>query len=280
MDQKKVREFTERYLKLNDCHILESGPTYLLTQLSIHADKDLLNRPFYWMYVERMNLPPQPVRLSFVFDPENHPEEIRGEHLFYGTPRFAKILQSAQKHGKFVRLYEEPRYEPAYTDLTKPYSPWLAVNYKVSYVCDQKRDRLCSLGINLNDGTIREGFYEVIKDRRWSNRLPAKRYTVEPRLQVVEAVGELEYYLEETIRREDLTWAEEAEKRLQSELERLDVFYPDEPSMPDEIRTEKKRRREEIVWQFHPRVEISVINAGLFYVDTPQQNLTNQKIWL
>ncbi|MGA9174969.1 MAG: YqhG family protein [Thermoactinomyces sp.] len=279
MDPKKVREFTERYLMLNDCHILESGPTYLITQLSIHADKDLLNRPFYWMYVERMNLPPQPIRLSLIFDPDNHPEEIRGEHLFYGAPRFTKILHSAQKHGRFVRLYEEPGSYQRYGDLTKPYTPWLAVNYKVSYVCDQKRDRLFCLGINLHDGTIQEGFYQMIKDRQWTNKLPAKRYTIEPQLKVVEAVGELEYYLEETIRNEDQTWAEEADKRLRMELEQLESFYPDESSLSDELSKEKKQRREEIVWQFHPRVEIEVVNSGLFYVDSPNPDLTKQKIW-
>jgi hypothetical protein len=267
MDQSKIRAFTERYLELNGCRILESSPTHLVTQLSIEADKDLLNRPFYWMYVERMNLEPQPVRLSLVFDPDNHPPEIRGEYLFFGTPRFTQILRSAQKYGKFVRLYEEPDVHNRFHFQSKPYTSWLAVHFKVSYVCDKKKDCLRSLGINLISGEIQERFYERLKEQQWSNILPAQRYTVEPHLTIPEAVGELEYYLEEQIRGEDSTWAEQARERLEAELRQLDAYYPEEENMSDSLRKEKKQRREEIVWQFHPRVEISVVNAGLFYFE-------------
>lgn len=86
MDPAQVREWTEKYLKLYQCPVIESGPSYLITQLSIEADKDLLNRPFYWMYVEKMNIPPKPVQLCFIFDPENHPPDIRGKFCIMGPP--------------------------------------------------------------------------------------------------------------------------------------------------------------------------------------------------
>ena len=46
------------------------------------------------------------------------------------------------------------------------------------------------------------------------------------------------------------------------ELEQLEHFYPE--GVKNE---EKKQRIRETIWQYHPRVEVEVINAGLFYLD-------------
>lgn len=267
MDQTQVRTWTERYLDNYQCQIIESAPTYLITQLSVQADKDLLNRPFYWMYVEKMNMKPNPIQLCLIFDTENHPADIKGELLYFGAPRFSKMLQSAQKHGKFVRLYETPKWQPSYSP-AKPYSPWLGVNYKISYICDQKKDRLCHLGINLLNGEVAELFYETLSERKWSAHIPPNRHIPSLRLSLTEAVGELEFYLEEQIRQEDLTWATEAKERFTAELTQLNSFYPENVQQNDELAREKKQQEQELVWQYHPRIEISVVNAGLFYLES------------
>jgi hypothetical protein len=86
---------------------------------------------------------------------------------------------------------------------------------------------------------------------------------------LTEAVGELEYYLEDQLKEEDQTWATKAKERLRMELEQLNAFYPDdEENQGEEIRLEKKNREQELVWQFHPRIEAEVVNAGLFYMES------------
>jgi hypothetical protein len=271
MDQKEIRSFTERYLQYHDCHILESGPTHLVTQLSVQADKDLLNRPFYWMYVEKMNLEPTPARFCFIFDPdpEKRPADLRGEYLFYGSPRLTQLLNSAQNHGKFVRLYQQPSGWDKYSYISKPFTPWLSVNFHVSYICDQKKDRISYLGINLQSGEIREGFYQSILNLSWSVKLPAQRHITHPRLTIAEALGELEYYLQDQLQNEELSWADEAKERLDIELDQLEHFYPDETAMSEEMWKEKKQRQRETIWQYHPRIEVKIVNAGLFYMEQP-----------
>ncbi|MGA8941706.1 MAG: YqhG family protein [Thermoactinomyces sp.] len=267
MDQTRVRKWTERYLNHYQCQIIESAPTYLVTQLSVQADKDILNRPFYWMYVEKMNIKPNPIQLCLIFDPENHPVDIKGEFLYFGAPRFRKMLESAQKHGKFVRLYELPKWQASRSP-AKAYSPWLGVNYKISYICDQKKDRLCHLGISLLSGEVTESFYEMLAERKWSVQLPPNRHIPSQRLSLMEAVGELEFYLEEQIRQEDLTWAKEAQERFNNEIKQLDSYYPEHIQPDDKLAKEKKQQEQELVWQYHPRIEISVVNAGIFYLET------------
>lgn len=264
MDQLALRDFTERYLQTNDCKILESTPSYLHTQLSMEADKDLVNRPFYWSYVEKMNLEPNPVQLCFVFDPDHPPEGIRAEHLFYGSPRCQQLLQSAQKQGKFVRLYQQHK---GWSTASKAYIPWLSLHYLVSYVCDQKKDQLISLGISLQSGEIQNDFYTQLKQHDWTAKLPDQRYTISPRLTIAEAVGELEYALEEQINAEDHQWAEAAQQRLADELAQVATFFPDKEKRSDEQQAAYEARKRECIWQYHPRVEVNLVAAGLFYIE-------------
>jgi hypothetical protein len=268
MDQVALRTFTERYLAINNCHILESTPSYLHTQLSVQADKDLVNRPFYWMYVERMNLPANPVQLSLVFDPEHPPEGRRSEHLFYGSPRFRQLLRSSQNQGRFVRLYQESANRGHSSSPSIGYIPWLSINFFVSYVCDQKRDRIASFGINLQTAEIQHNFYDQIQQMKWTHKLPERRYTNSPCMIIEEAVGELEYALTEELTTEEHQWAEEADKRLKAELAQLDTYLPVEGKQTDEQKITRSARRRECIWQYHPRIEVKLINAGLFYLES------------
>jgi hypothetical protein len=267
MELIQIKEFAERYLRAYDCHILEKNPDFLQARLSVEADKDLVHRPFYWMYVEKMGLEPNPTILTFVFEPDKAPEGVRAEHLSYGTPRFSQMLRSAQKNGRFIRLYEEPRTRFRSAGNSHGYEPWLAVNYKISSICDRKKDEILHLGIHLRTGDIREQFYGELLNRRWTPKLPAHRHTVSHAFTIPEAVGELEYFLQGYIEHQDLSWADNAMDRLEQELEQIHSFYPEEWRMSDELHAEKKQRIREAVWQYHPRVEVEVVNAGLFYMN-------------
>lgn len=263
MDQTKLREFTERYLNYYQCKVIENAPTHLITQLSIEIDKDLLNRPLYWMYVERMGLEPQPATLTFIFDPDRRPADLRGEYLFFGAPRFKMMLSSAQKKGRFTRLYQLTNRRPRFSN-SLPYVPWLGVNFKVSYVCDQKKEQIHYLGINLSTGEIQENFYEVCQKEQWTNKLPSGRHLLPEKMPLAEAVSELEYFLEDLIRQEDHTWAEEAHQRYRSEMTQLEGYFAGKDLQGEEAKN-NLLRKQELVRQYHPRVEVEVVNAGYFY---------------
>ncbi len=267
VDAIRVHHFAERYFSANDCQIIERSPHHLKVKLSVKVDKELINRPFYWMYVEKMNLQPNPATLNLISKPEKAPDGFNGELLSFGTPRFTQILQSAINQGRFIRLYED-KITPEVNNpaSSSPYIPWLGVNYKLSYICDQKKDELLSLGMNLYDGKIKNDFYPLIKQRSWTPKIPAHRHTIRPRIKLMESLGQLEHYVEEHIKKQDSTWAREAKKRLDQELKQLSLYYPEWESEVG-IETEKKQRIQEIYWQYYPRIEVDTINAGLFFLD-------------
>lgn len=53
MRQTDIHQFLKRYFLANNCSIVTETPSYLTVQLTIELDKELMNRPFYWHYIEK-----------------------------------------------------------------------------------------------------------------------------------------------------------------------------------------------------------------------------------
>ena len=87
MQQQEIHNFLERYFIANDCEILENHPGYMNVQLTIDLDKELMNRPFYWHYLEKTGGVPNPMKLSLITDPNKVSDEIKGETIHFGSPR-------------------------------------------------------------------------------------------------------------------------------------------------------------------------------------------------
>lgn len=275
MDQTQVRSFAERYLRAMNCQIIESTPTMIDAKLSIEADQALLNRPFYWMYVEQMNLPANPARFRFYFEETEESSGFYCDHLYYGAARFTQMLDSAQKQGRLIRLYQRSSPTDEKPHSAKGYHPFLAVHYQIAYICDQKKDRLHYLAIDLQTGEIYSSFYTWAKEQQWTQQLPPSRFLYPSQFTLHEAVGRLEAYLQREIEQEDHTWAEKAKERLANEYQQIASYYPAEHLLSDEQRQEKQQRLRESVWQLAPRIEVEVINAGLFHLNSkPTVNKT------
>ncbi len=344
MDQQAVRRFVERYLAAFSTHIVESHPAYLTAKLPVEVDKDIGNRPFYWSWVERMNIPPQPMVLTFFFDPDQVPTDMRGEPISFGSGRLQQIFQSTRKHGRFVCLYEQAKAASRPTVVPRrstPLIPWLGLNLKISFVCDKKRDMLAYLGVNLHRPQIVRDFYPFVRRLSLSPAIPDYFYTLERRLSLHDALALIEQEVDRLIAAEDQSWSDQARQRLHEELEILEAYYaqleaeePDEaddglaeevlreqpeapacdpapngsdavgafdqppalaepkngrildflrqngiPETPKEQivqtdwktstpREERARRIAELKWQYEPRIEVQLINGGLFYLAT------------
>jgi len=284
MNQTEIRSYVENYFHAFQSQFIESTPAYFSVQLPIEVDKDLGNRPFYWTYVEKIGMEPNPLTLTFVFDREQLPDGIRGEELPFGSRRLHQIFDSAKKHGKYVRLYEEISPDTPKRMLSSfPLVPWLCVNYKIEFICDRKRDMLLPLGINLISGQIVDDMYTKLEKLPLTPRLPDYAFTMQPIFGIESAANRLEQYIQGIIDNEDFTWATAAKERLEEEKLLVESFYNEEsvrPGSTDEdeeqwlekkkkIEAEKDMRLKELSWQFEPRVQASVINTGLFYLRSP-----------
>ncbi|USG63676.1 YqhG family protein [Brevibacillus ruminantium] len=226
MKQQQVREYVEQYLAAFSSHIMETHPDYLTVKLPVEVDKDIGNRPFYWSWVEKMNLPYQPLVMTFCFHPERIPSDRRAEHLHLGAARLQQIFQSVRKHGSFVCMYETAeRGTISPSRRSSPLVPWLGINWKVSFICDKKRDLLLHFGVNLHDPQIVDGFYPFLLERSLSPSIPDYHYTLDRRISIEQAFGMMQEKINQMLADLDQTWAAEAKQRLDEELEILEVYY-------------------------------------------------------
>lgn len=53
MKQPDIHRYLRRYFTANESTIVEESPAHLTVQLSVKLDKELMNRPFYWHYLEK-----------------------------------------------------------------------------------------------------------------------------------------------------------------------------------------------------------------------------------
>lgn len=53
MQQHEIHNYLYNFFEANNCEILERSPHLLDVQLTIEMDKLLMNRPFYWHYLEK-----------------------------------------------------------------------------------------------------------------------------------------------------------------------------------------------------------------------------------
>jgi hypothetical protein len=249
VNQQQVREYVERYLAAFSSHVMESHPDYLTVKLPVEVDKDIGNRPFYWSWVEKMNIPPQPLVLTFAFAPERLPEGMRAEPLLFGTSRLHQMFQSSRKHGRFVCMYERhPQHSAGGQRRSHPLTPWLGVNLKISLLCDKKRDILLYLGVNLHQRQIVQDFFPCLQRLALSPAIPDYCYTLERRVTLQEAFSLLEEEALRLLAKEDQHWAEDARARMEEERAILEAYY-------SELAAREKERSDEGDGDQSPPVE-------------------------
>lgn len=136
------------------------------------------------------------------------------------------------------------------------------MNVVISYECDRKKDAIVSLGLHLISGTIIESFHERLRARRLTPKIPDYCFTISPLIKPPSGIARLEQYIRGRIAADDHAWAEEARRRWADDLALLDEFYKETEEKPECYYIEK----EALEKQYKPRITVSVINGGLFYL--------------
>lgn len=257
MQQQEIHSFLEKYFTANNCELLENDKGYMTVQLTVDLDKELMNRPFYWHYLEKTGGVPNPMKLTFITNKPQVPDDIKGEVIHFGSPRLHQIFASTKSLAAYIRLYQNTQF-PTQT----PLIPWIGLNIKVSYQCDRKRDIFHSIGLQLINGKMVEDFHDKLLKLPLKTKIPDYAYTLSPLIKPKSGVNRIQSFLKSRVEQEDHTWAEEARIRWQKDLELLHHFYEDEEVESDSFNTEKTALKE----QYEPKVNIEIVNGGLFYL--------------
>lgn len=198
------------------------------------------------------------------------PGRIQKDEVTYGSRRLEQLFQVVKTDGKFVQMFEEPGIASRGPS-SVAYTSWLGVNFKVEFLCDMKRDEQHSLGVDLNSGQIVTRFHESLLERRLSPRFPANSHIPRQQLTITRGRTILEQYLEKLLKQLDHSWATAAHDRLIDEISRVDGYYSElldgsEPDKKAGVAAQWESRKKEMEWQYMPRIQVSVINCGIFHL--------------
>ena len=259
MQQQEIHKFLEHFFLANHCDIIDKHSSYMTVQLTIELDKELMNRPFYWHYLEKTGGVPNPMRLTLITDPETVPEHIKGETIHFGSPRLHQIFRSTKNLASYIRLYEKST-----TSLNQqsPLKPWIALNVKISYQCDRKKDVFKSIGLSLINGQMVEQFHDKLLKMDLTPKIPDYSFTLTPLIRPKSGLLRIENYLKSELEKENHSWANEARKRWEKDLQLLEHFYRDDQDKTESYLVEKQALQD----QYEPKIIMSIINGGLFYL--------------
>jgi len=259
MLQKEIHQYLEQFFSATDCEIEENKPGYLTVQLSKEMDKELMNRPFYWTYIEKTGGIANPMKITFITDEDQVPDHIKGEYIHFGAPRLHQLFKTAKKLSAYIRLYEKPVMSNA---VNLPLHPWLNVNMKIAYCSDRKREVFRSFGLNLINGMLIEQFDEKMSNLALTPKIPDYCFTISPIIMPISGLKRIESFITDEVQNQEHPWAETSLFKWKEDLELLNRFYEDEEEKPENYLTEKDALKE----QYDPYVHADIINGGIFYL--------------
>lgn len=272
-----IEAYCRRYLTAVNAVIHPSPSHTLCAEIPRSVDKELTDRPFYWMWVEAMNENPPDTVLYLKFHPDameqNIPERARPETIAPGCYRFLRILASAKARGTFAAAYESA---PLLT-------PYALFTVKISFLCDSRQDFLESYAIDLRDYDVYSDAMEKIEPRGLLDERPRESRLVPLPVDVDQLFQVLSDCVHRNAQARDQTWAREAQNRLKSELRRLDEYYASlegaqETGKQDRNggedagwsrEAERELRRAETVWRTEPRIEVRPTQFAIVYLSRP-----------
>ncbi|HET7615769.1 MAG TPA: YqhG family protein [Bacillales bacterium] len=260
MEQHDIHNYLEDFFRTSECPILENDGKTLHVQLTVEMDKKLMNRPFYWKYVDNVGMTGEPLTVKLVTDPAAA-ENSDGEFIHFGSPRLHQIFETAKQMGAYLRQYEAVK---EIKNRSIALEPWLGMNMKISYQCDRKKDLLVSYGLQLINGEMVDRFQEKLQALDLTPKIPDYCFTISPLIKPQSGIKRVEHLIESSVESEEHDWADQARQRWEDDLALLDQFYVrgDDEDSREIYEREKAALRE----QYEPMVKIEIVSGGLFYL--------------
>lgn len=253
LQQHEIHHYLNRFFTSTGCETL-TNTNSIQTTLTIEMDKLLMNRPFYWHYLEKTGGTPTLSTLNLTIDNMDSENEL----IHFGSSRLRQIFDIATELGKFIRLYQ---CSPS-PNIKYPMQPWLMLNGTISYICNLKQERMYSYGINLLTGEIRGNFFSEIDTIDLTVKIPDYCFTLSPLIKVQSGILRIQEKIKLDISKQEHDWATIANEKWDYDLSLLEKFFEDNEELPESYHIEKQALQN----QYEPKIKISILNGGLIYL--------------
>lgn len=281
--------FCDSYFYAVGANKLFQSENYREFELPIEVDKELTNRPFYWMWVEHTGQPITPTILRLAFDDEALERENKrlleealkerenrqltdAERYFFHPPkaelldlgsfRLDKIYSSIDLRGRFTSVI------PSSSTIHTPLIPWIVMNGLFSYRCESNEQEWFSIGICLNNGQIIHDFFSSIEHIQMQHIEP-EILLRQAEMPIEQGIETLKKHITMTAQKKPPQWAEAALERLNEEIAQIEMYYKslllDTPENEHvALCAESERKKRELIQRSSPQILIEWKQIGLF----------------
>lgn len=249
-----VENFIYNYFIENKCHVTKPKPHILEVTLTEEMDKKIMNRPFYWHYIDMTSQKGEPATIKFITDPTNKSSE--GEWIHFGSPRFQKIVTELRTSAKFTRLFQRVS-----TTSRTPLYPWLIINVKIIYKGIVSKEEIFSVGLNLINGQMHTDMMEKLINEKFQKQISDYCYSLSPIIRINSGYNRMIKVFEHYINNQQHQWALLAMKRFEEEKTLIEDYFKNHLEDVD-----KERIIHEAMERYQPTISFEIINGGLFYL--------------
>ena len=243
---------------------LHSADDFALSvELPKEVDKELTDRPFYWMWIETLGETPPPNFLYLLFD--DMPPSLqftsvlkdtqKPERVLPGSYRMQKIYQSAKNRGMFAVAYEPSTH----------LWPHVLMNVKVSFISDRQKDELLSYLYFVHTNIVKKIDMNQWKGKKLLDHQPSEAKIIPLPISFDHVFSAILEEVQHEINKRDQGWAQEASQRLKKELTELNHYY-ETMDNKESLEAERQLRKAEITWRMSPRVEVNPFQLALLYL--------------
>lgn len=252
-----IQSFIKTYFTLNHCTVTEESSDILHVQLTKEMDLALMNRPFYWQYVESTGRSGEPMQVSYRLCQDVN--ETHATWIHFGSPQLHKMFAHLQQNAKITHLFE-------YIETTENtmLQPWLITNIVVTSSGMQRKEQLLSIGLNLINGMMILDMMEFLEEKSFKPTIANHCYTISPIIKLNSGYERIENYIIDYIKQQDHQWADKSIALLKEELQMIEHFFGNKK---DSIVMKEK---EDVMNRLQPNISIDILNGGLFYMQPIQ----------
>ncbi|RDW21938.1 YqhG family protein [Oceanobacillus chungangensis] len=249
-----LNHFLQDYFIAHNCEIMDNTDGILTVQLTEEMDLALMNRPFYWHYINKMGNAGQPLQLTLITNPDKRAE--KGDWIHFGSPRLQQIMNHLQEYERYTKLFQTID-----TRTNTPLYPWLVINMKISFRGKQKKDDILSIGLQLVNGKMRLDMMRYLETIPLQSTISDYCFTISPLIKIKSGFSRIESLVLNYLEDQPKDWAKESLLALNEELDTLNHFYEE---LEENEQMEKERN--EIKERYEPNITFHVINGGIFYL--------------
>src|SRR5699024_2982570 len=144
----------------------------------------------------------------------------KGEWVQYGTRRLHQIESYLEEQAQYTMLYQSVQ-----STKKTMLQPWLLINYQLIYTGKHRKEEILSFGLNLINGMMTLNMMERLDDIPLQQAISDQCYTISPLITIPSGFLRIEKYVDQYLKQQNYTWAEESIRLLEEELAMLEHFY-------------------------------------------------------